>query len=170
MLDWNQPKSGPNYGNLDQYWYQWVFREWISPASVSYILHKLVEEGHLYSDILNTFTFYISPRCTNIWQKELGSDFIFLQHQPWWIWVQQKLWQNVAKGMIGNVWLLNKLWASTFMILITDSKPSRWTLPWGRSKQELGAPLGRQGPPSSSHILSTWSKCHPINHHHCTMR
>jgi len=36
-------------------------REWISPASVSYIMHKLVEEQHLYSDILNTFTFYISP-------------------------------------------------------------------------------------------------------------
>jgi len=36
-------------------------REWISPASVSYILHGLVEEAHLYSDILNTFTFYISP-------------------------------------------------------------------------------------------------------------
>ena len=40
-----------------------IHREWISPASVSFILHKLVEEGHLYSDILNTFTFYISPRC-----------------------------------------------------------------------------------------------------------
>ena len=26
-------------------------------------MHKLVEEQHLYSDILNTFTFYISPRC-----------------------------------------------------------------------------------------------------------
>merc|ERR1719381_297476 len=36
-------------------------REWISPASVSYILHSLVEESHLYSDILNTFTFFISP-------------------------------------------------------------------------------------------------------------
>jgi len=36
-------------------------REWISPASVSFILHSLVEEAHLYSDILNTFTFYISP-------------------------------------------------------------------------------------------------------------
>ena len=46
-------------------------REWISPASVSFILHSLVEESHLYSDILNTFTFFISPRCQHMthWQK-----------------------------------------------------------------------------------------------------
>lgn len=36
-------------------------REWISPASVSYIMHSLVEESHKYSSLLNTFTFYISP-------------------------------------------------------------------------------------------------------------
>ena len=41
-------------------------REWISPASVSFILHSLVEESHLYSDILNTFTFFISPRCQHM--------------------------------------------------------------------------------------------------------
>jgi len=36
-------------------------REWISPASVSYILRSLVEESHRFQDLLNTFTFYISP-------------------------------------------------------------------------------------------------------------
>ena len=131
------------------------------------------------------------PKVKKHLTKESGSNFTFLQHQPWWIWVQQKLWQNVAKGTIDNMvikqivrlvihgyqqmskignMVINKLWASTFMILMTDSKPARWPLSRSWSKQELGAPLGRQGPPSSSHILSTWSNCHPINHHHCTMR
>jgi len=36
-------------------------REWISPASVSFILHSLVEESHNYKDLLDTFTFYIAP-------------------------------------------------------------------------------------------------------------
>merc|ERR1719369_1441076 len=39
-------------------------REWISPATVSYILYSLVEESHRHQDILNDFTFYISP-CIN---------------------------------------------------------------------------------------------------------
>jgi len=36
-------------------------REWISPASVSFILRALAEESHNYQDILNSFTFFISP-------------------------------------------------------------------------------------------------------------
>ena len=81
------------------------------------------------------------------------SNDIFLQHQSRWLRVQQKPWPDVAKGIIN---IAN----TTQKALITDSKPARWPLPWGRPKPELGLQMGRQGsspsPSTSPSSRSCW--------------
>jgi murein tripeptide amidase MpaA len=36
-------------------------REWVSPSAVTYMMHELLHNSHLYKDILDEFDLYILP-------------------------------------------------------------------------------------------------------------